>query len=245
MIDTVDNQEAGYIIGWDGANWDYLQMGLNGPVMSLESYNGLLYAGGWFTSTWYGEQMRYIAAWDGADWGAVGAGVNSGVNTLFGYGGRLYVGGWFTNSFTVPSSYLATWDGAAFGSIGTPDDGVHAICGDEGIIYAAGSFLYLDNVLMYFVAKYAAPGVDVPENTTTGLVSVYPNPASGIVTVSSQGITGTKIMQVYSSTGTKSEELTFEGEAGLLDMRTKAPGIYCYRLMCDGNLVKSGTLVVE
>lgn len=244
LIDSVDNMEIGYIAEWDGSNWNTLQHGLNGPVNALESYNGLLYAGGWFTATWWAQQrLFYLASWNGNNWSPVGTGVNNGVLTLFGYGNELYAGGWFYPSPTVPDSFLTAWNGSAFVSVGQPSAVVRSVCGDEGIIYATGDFDSVDNAWVHHVAKYAAVGVGISPAGNTMPVSVAPNPSTAVFHFTTSAQDENRVIEIYSAQGMLVRRIEFEDETATVDLTNEASGIYFYRVMNDKTGLCAGRLI--
>lgn len=76
-----------HLAAWNGANWFPLDVGINGPVMSLvvDSTGGLI-VGGHFTTVG-SISANNIARWDGTSWTTLGSAPNDGVtvasNLLF------------------------------------------------------------------------------------------------------------------------------------------------------------------
>ena len=90
------NINANDIAKWDGAAWNSLSNGINGPfVLSMSVYSSELYVGGLFYSA-DSNSVNNITKFDGINWHAVGSGMNQGgVYALAVYNGELYAGGSF------------------------------------------------------------------------------------------------------------------------------------------------------
>jgi hypothetical protein len=142
-----------YVAKWDGTTWLELGAGshalnADGEIITLciDSFNNLLYAAGDF----YNGFKTSVAKWDGISWSDVGT-ASSPFNVASIWAlhidkyANLYAGGVFIDS---GKNYIAKWDGIAWVKIGLPYsvnkllNSVRSITSDEnGIIYAAGSFL--------------------------------------------------------------------------------------------------------
>lgn len=243
IIDSVDATPVGHIATWDGANWGTADMGMNDPVSALESYNGLLYVGGYFTATWYGNLAQRLATWDGNSWSPCGSGFNSVVETIYGYGDLLYIGGWFTGNANIPSSCMVTWDGSLYGTIGEPSNVVYSICADEGIVYATGEFTTMASTNANRVAKYAAPGVGIDESSDS-VISVFPNPSNGIIEFGIDACTGTTI-EIFSLQGTLVRRLEFDTVNPRIDLSAESKSVYFFYLFDGEEQVGSGRFVLE
>ncbi|MBK8701300.1 MAG: T9SS type A sorting domain-containing protein [Saprospiraceae bacterium] len=86
---------ANFIAAWNGTSWSALgNGGPNGQLNDLEVHNGLLYAGGSFSSP-----GSNIAVWNGLAWNALGVGTNGPVNALFSLNStNLFLGGHFSSA---------------------------------------------------------------------------------------------------------------------------------------------------
>lgn len=107
----VNDTIKGEVLMWDGINWHQLNnnntlFNKPGAVMSLEMYNGYLYAGALSNNNLQTDTV--FARWDGIKWQAI-LGINGNVNHLKYYKGKLYLAGSFTkiNNDTIP--YLASY----------------------------------------------------------------------------------------------------------------------------------------
>ena len=79
-------------------SWSTLGAGIGAgyyhSVHAFATYNGELYAGGYFTSAG-GTPANNIAKWNGTNWSSVGTGINGYVYSLCVFNGELYAGGSF------------------------------------------------------------------------------------------------------------------------------------------------------
>ena len=129
-----------------------LGAGMNGVVRALATSDGILYAGGDFTTAG-GVAATGIAQWDGTNWAPVGSGLSGTspvVYTLAASGSNLYVGGSFTNAGGLAANYIAQWNGAKWSRLGAGaiNQGVgmnqygyvFALTVAGGTLYAGGDF---------------------------------------------------------------------------------------------------------
>jgi len=111
---TVSNGIAHNIAKWNGTSWSMvgtpLTPGLNDEITSLAVSGGVVYAGGYFTSTHGGNiSVNRIAKWDGTSWQAIGAGFGAPVKSLCIAGNYLYAGGDFITSGGIPVQHIGRW----------------------------------------------------------------------------------------------------------------------------------------
>lgn len=113
-FDSVGNIVANNIAKWTGGTtWLPVGGGID-PGDSLASVNalivnnGILYAGGFFTSAG-GNSANNIAQWDGTTWSAMGSGVSNTVWSLTNYNGNVYAGGEFDSAGGHPANKIAEW----------------------------------------------------------------------------------------------------------------------------------------
>ncbi len=112
-----------YLAAWNGSRWRSVGT-LNSAVWALASDNGLLYAGGSFTSA-DGVPVSGIASYNGQTWSTLGSGMAGGFSpNVFamkvfndGSGSKLYAGGRFASLGGV-SGLVARWTGSAWQPIG-------------------------------------------------------------------------------------------------------------------------------
>ncbi|TVQ74347.1 MAG: T9SS C-terminal target domain-containing protein [Balneolaceae bacterium] len=135
-----------HIAGWNGYSWFALGTGTDSSVKTLESNNGILYAGGNFQKAG-GIDASAIARWDGSAWSALEVDPGPGVvvNALvFDTKEKLYAGGSFITIAGQPAFHIAMWDGAQWNPLGTGTESVigsvHALAADSIFVYAGGTF---------------------------------------------------------------------------------------------------------
>lgn len=105
--------------------------------------NGLVYAGGNFTSAGGVANTSNIAYWDGATWYPLGTGMNGVVYSMvFAPSGLLYVGGDFTTASGGAANRIAQWNGIGWSALGTGmNTAVFTVTvAQDGTLYAGGSF---------------------------------------------------------------------------------------------------------
>jgi hypothetical protein len=150
---------ANRIARWNGNAWEALPGGgLNSQVNTLCVYNGLLYAGGFFTQAGTGGtpvSAGALASFNGTGWTARSLSSTT-VNALIvhndsqGGGSQLYIGGNFSGAPGVANSgRIVRFNGTAFSSVGGGISGsvngsagprVNALTIHNGQLYAAGAF---------------------------------------------------------------------------------------------------------
>jgi hypothetical protein len=132
--------------------------GSQGQVMALTSYNGELYAGGFF-STAGGVTANRLAKWNGSSWSAVGSGVSGIVYALGTHNGSLVIGGLFSAAGGVPANAIAMYDGANFSALGSGCSGgfypyVFSVLSYNGELYSAGFYTIAGGVTVNGIAKW-------------------------------------------------------------------------------------------
>lgn len=156
---------ASRIVRWNvpalgPAQWQLLNVGMNGPVNAITDLNGVVYAGGDFTSAG-SSNAQNIAYWDGGDWKKLGIATNAGVddivNGLTSDGTSVYATGEFARVYrhdtgaTQFVNYIARWDGSAWNStngnygvritgLDVSGDFVNALAVGNGYVWAGGAF---------------------------------------------------------------------------------------------------------
>lgn len=103
----------------NGTSWSPVGGFSTGTVESIAIHNGVLYAGGFFTSIG-GTPAGYIARFDAqaSAWVAVGSGFNAPVYRLFSDGASLFAGGAFSMAGAVNVGRFARWDGSSWSQVG-------------------------------------------------------------------------------------------------------------------------------
>ncbi|HEX5653756.1 MAG TPA: T9SS type A sorting domain-containing protein [Chitinophagaceae bacterium] len=141
---------ANNVARWNGSNWSALGNGLGTGslenVQCLASYNGDLYAGGYFTLNPLTDSSSSIAKWNGSQWVRVGSIPVFSVRQLTVYNGELYAAAYFPTLFPAQDSVfgtcLAKWNGSQWSQVGNGPDGiinyVNCMIVHDGELYIAG-----------------------------------------------------------------------------------------------------------
>ena len=153
---------------WDGNFWWPIGTAPNNTVSSLCISNGVLYAGGVFTSIG-GVSANKIAKCVGTNWTALGNGLigstaSTTVSAIALKGSDVFVAGTFTNAGGVSGVNtlgIAKWNGASwsapFGSglvtqTGTASASTLQFIGED--LYVGGSFIFAGDKPSLFVARW-------------------------------------------------------------------------------------------
>lgn len=161
---------------WNGAAWQEVGGGTNGPVTALAlDGSGNLYVGGEFTQVGSALPASHIARWDGASWHTLGDGLDCG-DGMYGCmiydldvdeSGNVYAGGGFHYSGDLYLGHIAMWDGSQWHSLnGGLSNTVYALELDrDGRLVAGGAFasangqiLTLNGIGMWNGAAWSALG---------------------------------------------------------------------------------------
>jgi hypothetical protein len=126
---------------FDGSQWHTLSLdGTNGVVRSLFTQNGIVYAGGDFT-TMDGVNASHIAARINGEWEALGNGINGPVHAIAFFGGEIIAGGAFNQAGGIPVQNIAAWNGSTWRTLGTGlDDLVEGLAVFNNQLVAVGAF---------------------------------------------------------------------------------------------------------
>jgi hypothetical protein len=141
---------ANNIAKWNGAAWQNLGTGTNGPVLALANFQSSLIAGGSFTTAG-GQNTARIARWNGFSWQPMGAGFSGAgtvsVNALAIYNNELYAAGQFASSGAVAVAGIAKWNAASqswepvgSGVSGAANHAVLTMTNFDGELVIGGSF---------------------------------------------------------------------------------------------------------
>lgn len=172
------------IAKWNGSEWSTLEgpaaVGVSGEVRAIEFFNDgtgeALYAAGSFVTAG-GVTANRIAKWNGTEWSALDGPESTGiegfspqstfVNTLAAYDNNqkniLYIGGSFEFAGGLPTRHLAQWNGSTLlpFDVGLANTNtVRAMrvldvgCGNGPALYAGGSFIAVDGVLVNRIARW-------------------------------------------------------------------------------------------
>ena len=179
---TVDSISASNIAVWDGATWQTLGSGVNGPVWALTTWDpdgsgpqpAQLVAGGQFATAGGGAASR-IARWDGSAWHPLGGGISGGADpnvydlTTWDPDGdgpqqaNLVAGGLFNTAGGVAANRIARWDSSAWHPFGSGmNNEVLAVTtwdtdggGPQSAdLVAAGSFTTAGGIALNHIARW-------------------------------------------------------------------------------------------
>ena len=182
--DWTGTYTVNHIALWDAYNayWWNLGVGVNGSVSAVCLGNGVLYAGGSFTTAG-GITANRIAMWDGANWSSLGTGTANGlggtVTAILVDGTSVYVGGSFTTAGAVTARGIAKWDGSSWSALGqgmyaSSTASVTALAKMGGYLYACGVFtnaggsVVTRNVARWDGTKWEGLGSGVGNDFTPG-----------------------------------------------------------------------------
>lgn len=115
---------SGWLLNWDGLQWDLLNSEYNFNLPLLRSVHGKLYAAGYLDSFNSSRHVSSILCWDGVSWSNMQGGLFNGgsaarVSCLGEFGGDLYAMGQVTHGGTAPTPGIARWTGSSWRSIGS------------------------------------------------------------------------------------------------------------------------------
>jgi trimeric autotransporter adhesin len=161
---------GGGVYSWNGSSWNDRSNGMISlmDVYSLASYNGSLYAGGFFTVltpdfNWYNNAGRfYNNSWTtcGTGTGNDAYGFSDYVNFLYVFNGQLYAGGRFGSAGGDPLSpqtapYIASFDGTLWHPVGSGMDfTVTDLVEYNGQLIASGFFTTAGGVPANYIARW-------------------------------------------------------------------------------------------
>jgi trimeric autotransporter adhesin len=160
--------QAGYVNNvnniavWNDTAWSNVGSGFTAyfgvtNVYSLASYQGELYAGGWFQIASNDSTCYNMAHWDGNIWHNLnGDGPDDYVKSLTVYQGKLYIGGNFYGTYYgTPMHYLGTWDGSSYAAVGLgANDNVNAMYIYGNLLYIGGKFTEVNNQPMQHITSW-------------------------------------------------------------------------------------------
>jgi hypothetical protein len=178
---------ASRIARWNGTSWSALGSGVSSNVNAIAVANGLVYAGGDFTTAG-GVTARRFAIWNGSGWSATGAsGLNGSVYRIRVLGTNVYVGGDFLQADDILVNHLGVWDGTRWSAFGRPErskgvgaivSGVRALAADNQNVYAGGIFTGVGPIAAARVARFdgtnwfaMGSGVSGTNGSTTSAVN--------------------------------------------------------------------------
>jgi trimeric autotransporter adhesin len=110
---------------WNGQSWHAYPEPKPGNAKTLEVFNGVLHAGGYFSmDPGNPSALTGVLRWTGAAWETIGTNYpRDDVFALAMYGGELYAGGFFTNQCcghpAAPGEFITRFDGQTWRPVGT------------------------------------------------------------------------------------------------------------------------------
>lgn len=134
-----------YLVNYVTAqSWSPLGVGIGSAsyhaVHSFATYNGELYAGGYF-STAGNMPANNIAKWNGTSWSPVSTGTDNTVRSLAVYNGELYAAGNFSMAGNTAVHHIAKWNGTYWSAVGIVESyNIKSMIVYNGELYAAGDF---------------------------------------------------------------------------------------------------------
>ncbi|HEX5219200.1 MAG TPA: hypothetical protein VFZ59_06505 [Verrucomicrobiae bacterium] len=181
------------IARWEpGTGWSPLGSGMNGNVNVIRQQNGLIYAGGSFTTAG-GNTANRIAVWDGNAWSSLGAGAANGlggtVNTILVDGSDVYVGGSFSTAGGATARGIAHWNGSTWSTLGqgffhSSAVNVYGLAKMGNNLYACGGFTNAGGVVTRNIArwdgsKWEALGSGIGNEASAGISRGFALASSG------------------------------------------------------------------
>jgi len=124
---------------WDGVSWGTLGQWFEGAVLSLQPFNGSLFAGteGSYHSTATG---RGLVEYHDGKWEAIATGYDDVLRSMAQFGDKLVVSGNFDQMPGIEVDAIAQWNGAAWASLGSnpPLGSSNALRTFHGLLYSTG-----------------------------------------------------------------------------------------------------------
>ena len=188
------------IFRYNGSKWYSVGNGIKGgasKVNSMVIYKGYLYVAGVFRKA-EGNAGNYIMKWDGNNWFSIPNGIegtDGEVLKLLVHNDKLYVFGAFNNAGDIPASKMAVYDGKQWCDLGGVTYGyVKTATFFKDTLYVGGSFGYIGNRYIWYVAKRLAGdyhdtcGVVINtdtlnQNSENASINIIPNPFTENITI--------------------------------------------------------------
>ena len=168
---SIGGVDANRIAKFNGQSWAPLGTGLsNAECYALGTYEGALYAAGYFDLAGNVPGTAKLARWNGSEWESLGANLELFSNQLWdlttfddGTGNALYISGNYTDIGGSGGNYFAKYDGKTFSPVGGSIGGAvplivfTAHVFDDGTgpaIYIGGRFTEVGGVPASRIAKW-------------------------------------------------------------------------------------------
>lgn len=165
-FETVNGREIENIAVWDGDSWSAMGdfEGLHivdhqlDEVLDIAVLDSFVYVAGAFTSI-DGLIVNHVALWDGQSWNTLGEGIEDEGSRVTALAvrsdGYLFAAAYlFDPDSGATISRISGWDGNSWEVLGEANGYVNKLIFQEGVLYAAGSFSYVDGVFYGGIAAW-------------------------------------------------------------------------------------------
>lgn len=247
---------------WDGNSWTFFSVftGATEAVWDMEIYNDELYVSG-LCYTQNGNMGNSIIKWNDTTWSDVGGSMQVENNPfprvcdMCVYSGKLYCVGNFEKVGGIPAVGLASWDGTQWCSYATTfSNVVQQIAFFNDTMYVAGAFNIANGDGQNYIAKWIGGNyvdtcgstTDIPESNSNSVdFTLYPNPLSGSGTFEAHGTDESFTLVICDQLG---REVLRKVSNGIqLDFSTDgiSPGLYYYSISQEGEVQKTGKMIID
>jgi len=157
----------GEVIFFDSAGNVLHTFGANASIGALATYNGELYAGGYF---WQidGVNANAIARYNGTKWEPVDSGIQwccgGSVNALYVWRNKLYAGGAFSKAGDTLANNIASWNDTTWAPLGSGTNRIEGSQINSGYVggissynnnlYVTGAFDSAGGIFSQYIAKW-------------------------------------------------------------------------------------------
>lgn len=248
---------------WDGMNWYFMTSAVQGTIAAIqdmEVYQDKLYVGGLFFQS-AGNVANSLQSWNDTTWCAVGGSVqifanqNPTVRDLCVHDNLLYCGGNFEKIGGIMADAIAFWNGTDWCSLGSDfDNTITQINFYQDTLYVIGGFLNIDQTPATYIAKWIGGNyVDTCGNMTAISESdskridfvLFPNPVINMGTFEVSNGNESFTLVICDQFGRVVLQKMSDGIR--LDFLTEgiASGLYYYTIVQDGEVRKSGKMIIE
>lgn len=152
------NEDADYIIKWDGNTVEPIGNGLSSYLNSFTLKGDTIIVVGNFLDAGGDPDADRIAMLVNNEWKAIDNGINNGnISTIESIGTTVYIGGSFYNiNGNDKLSYILKWEGDTFLPVGAGlNGGVGQLIKHNNMLYVFGQFeRSMDNIRMYKAGKW-------------------------------------------------------------------------------------------
>lgn len=254
---------------WDGTSWQFLTTDLTGSIADVWDfavYNDELYVSGLFYAGIGNNPGNSIMRWNDTTWRDVGGSAEfyshnvPQVRQMCVYNGKLFCAGNFEIMGGIFAFGLASWDGTNWCGYNTSFTVNSQECGTFNLafyndtLYVGGGFAIVEGDTMIGIAKWIGGNYVDTCGNATGITeshpnnldfSLYPNPISNMGTFEAHGTNENFTLVIFDQLGREVFRKISDGIR--LDFTTEGitPGFYYYNIMQEGEVQKSGKMIVE